>query len=67
MYGRYAERQGWRVEVIDLSESGVGGIKEISAIVKGRGAYSRLKYEAGVHRVQRVPETEASGASTPRR
>jgi peptide chain release factor 1 len=61
MYSRYAERQGWRVEVIDLSESGVGGIKEISAIVEGRGAYSRLKYEAGVHRVQRVPETEASG------
>jgi peptide chain release factor 1 len=61
MYSRYAERQGWRVEVIDLSESGVRGVKEISAIVEGRGAYSRLKYEAGVHRVQRVPETEASG------
>ena len=61
MYSRYAERQGWRVEVIDLSESGVRGIKEVSAIVEGRGAYSRLKYEAGVHRVQRVPETEASG------
>ena len=61
MYSRYAERQGWRVEVIDLSESGVHGIKEISAIVEGRGAYSRLKYEGGVHRVQRVPETEASG------
>ncbi len=61
MYSRYAESQGWRVEVIDLSESGVRGIKEVSAIVEGRGAYSRLKYEAGVHRVQRVPETEASG------
>ncbi len=61
MYGRYAERQRWRVEVIDLSESGVRGIKEIAAIVEGRGAYSRLKYEGGVHRVQRVPETEASG------
>ena len=61
MYQRYAEIQGWRVEIIDLSESGVRGIKEISAIVEGRGAYSRLKYEAGVHRVQRVPETEASG------
>ena len=61
MYARYAESQGWRVEVIDLSESGVGGFKEVSAIVEGRGAYSRLKYEAGVHRVQRVPETEASG------
>ena len=61
MYSRYAERQGWRVEVIDLSESEVGGVKEVSAIVEGRGAYSRLKYEAGVHRVQRVPETEGSG------
>jgi peptide chain release factor 1 len=61
MYQRYAEARGWRVEVIDLSESGVGGIKEISAIVEGRGAFSRLKFEAGVHRVQRVPETEASG------
>jgi peptide chain release factor 1 len=61
MYSRYAERQGWRLEVIDLSESDVGGIKEVSAIVEGRGAYSRLKYEGGVHRVQRVPETEAAG------
>jgi peptide chain release factor 1 len=61
MYTRYAERQGWRVEIIDLSESGVHGVKEVSAIVEGRGAYSRLKYEGGVHRVQRVPETEASG------
>jgi peptide chain release factor 1 len=61
MYSRYAEQQGWRVEVIDLSESGVRGVKEVSAIVEGRGAYSRLKYEGGVHRVQRVPETEASG------
>ncbi|MEE8137901.1 MAG: peptide chain release factor 1 [Thermoanaerobaculia bacterium] len=61
MYSRYADERGWRVEVIDLSESGVGGIKEVSAILEGRGAYSRLKYEAGVHRVQRVPETEASG------
>jgi len=61
MYSRYAETQGWRVEVIDLSESGVRGIKEVSAIIEGRGAYSRLKFEAGTHRVQRVPETEASG------
>ena len=61
MYSRFAETQGWKVEIIDLSESGIKGIKEISAIVEGRGAYSRLKYEAGVHRVQRVPETEASG------
>jgi peptide chain release factor 1 len=61
MYSRYAEQRGWRVEVIDLSESELGGIKEVSAIVEGRGAYSRLKYEGGVHRVQRVPATEASG------
>lgn len=61
MYSRYAENQRWRVEVIDLSESDVGGIKDVSAIIEGRGAYSRLKYEAGVHRVQRVPETETSG------
>jgi peptide chain release factor 1 len=61
MYSRYAEGQGWRVEVIDLSESGVGGVKEVSAIVEGRGAFSKLKYEGGVHRVQRVPSTEAQG------
>jgi peptide chain release factor 1 len=61
MYSRYAEQRGWRVEVIDLSQSEVGGIKEVSAIVEGRGAYSRLKYEGGVHRVQRVPATEAAG------
>lgn len=61
MYSRYAEAQGWKIQIIDLSESGVRGIKEVSAIVEGRGAYSRLKYEGGVHRVQRVPETEASG------
>jgi peptide chain release factor 1 len=61
MYSRYAETRGWRVEVIDLSESGVGGIKEVSAIVEGRGAFSKLKYEGGVHRVQRVPSTEAQG------
>ncbi len=61
MYSRYAERQGWKVEVMSLSESGVGGIKEVSALIKGRGAYSKLKYESGVHRVQRVPETESQG------
>jgi peptide chain release factor 1 len=61
MYSRYAEEKGWRVEIIDLSESGIKGIKEVSAIIEGKGAYSRLKHEAGVHRVQRVPETEASG------
>jgi len=61
MYSRYAERQGYKMTIIDLSESGVRGIKEISAIIEGEGAWSRLKYEGGVHRVQRVPETEASG------
>jgi peptide chain release factor 1 len=61
MYTRYAEMRGWRVEVIDISESGAGGVKEVSAIVEGRGAYSRLKYEGGVHRVQRVPATESAG------
>src|SRR3982750_3331022 len=61
MYSRYAERQGWRVEVLNLSESGAGGTKEVTATIEGRGVYSRLKYESGVHRVQRVPTTEASG------
>lgn len=61
MYSRFAEQKRWRLEIIDLSESGVKGIKEVSAIIEGKGAYSRLKYEAGVHRVQRVPETESSG------
>lgn len=61
MYSRYAERQGWRVEVLNLSENGSGGTKEITAIIEGRGAYSRLKYDSGVHRVQRVPATEAQG------
>ncbi|MEQ1759595.1 MAG: peptide chain release factor 1 [Vicinamibacterales bacterium] len=61
MYHRYAERQGWRLEVMSTSDSGAGGIKEVIASITGRGAYSRLKYESGVHRVQRVPATEASG------
>jgi peptide chain release factor 1 len=61
MYSRYAERQGWEAEVLSANEIGIGGYKEIIFIVKGRGAYSRLKYESGVHRVQRVPVTEASG------
>ena len=61
MYTRYAESKGWHVEVISNSESGIGGFKEIIFEIKGRGAYSRLKYESGVHRVQRVPATEASG------
>jgi peptide chain release factor 1 len=61
MYTRYAERQGWRVQLLSVSESDIGGIKEAVLLVEGRGAYSRLKYESGVHRVQRVPVTEASG------
>jgi len=61
MYSRYAERKGWKVELMSSSPTGVGGFKEIIALVEGGGAYSRLKYESGVHRVQRVPATEASG------
>ena len=61
MYSRYAERQGWKVEVMNASDTGVGGTKEVVAVIEGRNVYSRLKYESGVHRVQRVPTTEASG------
>jgi peptide chain release factor 1 len=61
MYSKYAERQGWRLELMSSSDTGVGGLKEVIATIEGRGAYSKLKYESGVHRVQRVPETEASG------
>jgi peptide chain release factor 1 len=61
MYARYAERRGWRVEILSMSEGEHGGYKEIIARVEGRGAFSRLKFESGTHRVQRVPETEAQG------
>jgi peptide chain release factor 1 len=61
MYGRFAERQGWRVEVLSSNETGVGGLKEVIALIEGRGVYGRMKYESGVHRVQRVPATEAGG------
>jgi peptide chain release factor 1 len=61
MYMRYAERQGWKTEAIELNDTGIGGIKEAVLLIKGRGAYSRLKFESGAHRVQRVPETESSG------
>ena len=61
MYSMYAEAKHWKTEVANLSDTELGGIKEISFIVEGQGAYSRLKYESGVHRVQRVPETEAGG------
>jgi peptide chain release factor 1 len=61
MYNRYAERQRWSAEVLSASDIGIGGYKEVIFMVKGKGAYSRLKYESGVHRVQRVPTTESSG------
>jgi peptide chain release factor 1 len=61
MYSRYAEKKRWKVTVLDMSASGVGGVKEVIAQVQGKGVFSRLKYESGVHRVQRVPATEASG------
>jgi peptide chain release factor 1 len=61
MYSRYAETQGWKVEVLSTSESSVGGLKEVIAIIEGKRVYSQLKYESGVHRVQRVPATEQQG------
>lgn len=61
MYTRYAERVGWRVEPMSVNETDLGGLKEVVFMLKGNGAYSRLKYESGVHRVQRVPDTESSG------
>lgn len=61
MYVNYADSQGWKTELISLSESGIGGFKEVVFMVNGHGAYSKLKYESGVHRVQRVPETESGG------
>jgi peptide chain release factor 1 len=61
MYERYAAKQGWKVEIVSASEGAVGGYKEVIADITGRGVYAKLKYESGVHRVQRVPETEASG------
>jgi peptide chain release factor 1 len=61
MYMKYAERKRWKIEMIDMNSTGLGGIKEVIASIQGKGAYSRLKYEGGVHRVQRVPVTEASG------
>jgi peptide chain release factor 1 len=61
MYSKFAERQGWRLEVMSSNDTGVGGLKEVIATIEGRGVYSKLKYESGVHRVQRVPATEASG------
>src|SRR5262245_36841435 len=61
MYSKYAERQGWRIELMSSNDTGVGGLKEVIATIEGKGVYRKLKYESGVHRVQRVPATEASG------
>lgn len=61
VYARYAERQRWKVEIMSLDEIGIGGIKDVSFMISGQGVYSKLKYESGVHRVQRVPETESGG------
>ncbi len=61
MYTRYADSRGWKIEILSQNETGIGGFKEIIFMVKGRGAYSRLKFESGVHRVQRIPSTESSG------
>ncbi len=61
MYTMYAQRQGWKLDIVNLNETELGGVKECSVLVEGEGAYSRLKYESGVHRVQRVPETESGG------
>ena len=61
MYTAYAERRGWRTEIVNLNETELGGFKEVSFLIDGEGAYSRLKYESGAHRVQRVPETETQG------
>ncbi len=61
MYSRFSERKRWKLELLSLRETGVGGIKEVSALIKGKGAFSKLKFESGVHRVQRVPDTESQG------
>ena len=61
MYCRYADRKGWKVELLSTAEAGVGGYKEVIALISGKGVFSRFKYESGTHRVQRVPETEAQG------
>ena len=61
MYLRYAERKRWKTEILDMNDTGIGGVKEATVMIKGKGVYSRMKWEGGVHRVQRVPETESSG------
>src|ERR1043166_3653883 len=61
MYARYAERQGWKMDILEMSDTGVGGIKEATAVIEGDNVYSKMRFESGVHRVQRVPQTESSG------
>lgn len=61
MYARYAERQGFKLEIMTENLTELGGVKEVIVVISGKGAYSKLKYESGVHRVQRVPETESGG------
>ncbi len=61
MYSRYAENKGWKIDLIDLNDTGIGGLKEVIFMIQGNGAYGNMKYESGVHRVQRVPKTESSG------
>jgi len=61
MYQRYSESKGWKIEIMSFSDTGIGGVKEASALISGKGVFSKLKFESGVHRVQRVPETESSG------
>ncbi|MGB1036712.1 MAG: PCRF domain-containing protein, partial [Candidatus Puniceispirillales bacterium] len=61
MYQRFSANQGWRFEVLEISETGIGGYKEASATITGNNVFARLKFESGVHRVQRVPETETGG------
>ncbi|MGC9046442.1 MAG: peptide chain release factor 1, partial [Thermodesulfovibrio sp.] len=61
MYAKYAESKGWKIEILDSHPTGLGGFKEVIALISGKGAFSKLKYESGVHRVQRIPVTEASG------
>ncbi len=61
MYARYSERQGWKMEILEMSDTGVGGIKDAVAVIEGDNVYSKMRYESGVHRVQRVPQTETSG------
>ena len=61
MYSMYAEKKHWQIDILNENETGLGGYKEITFMVRGKGAYSRLKFESGVHRVQRVPDTESSG------